>query len=328
MGRRVSEVSSDRVAATALESSPTDRPTSAQPDARPFASTDAPQSGARLLYGKPLAAEMRDRVAAEVATLQAAYGRPPTLAIVFVGRDAPSAVYLERIIHGCQTVGAGVRTVALAADVGAQGLRDAINDLNADPTVNGIIVQMPLPPSIPLRAVIDTIDPAKDVDGLHPENAGLLATGYDGFLPATAQASVEILKRSGYQLDGLNATVIGRSNVVGRPSALLLLREHCTVTICHSHTADLATHTRGADVVVVAAGHPALVTGKMLKPGALVVDVGINVTPQGIVGDVEFTTASQVAAALTPVPGGVGPLTGAILLDHLVVAARRQHRAS
>lgn len=291
-------------------------------------SGDAAAPTARLLLGKPLAAELRARVAGDVAAIRAARGRPPTLAIVFVGSDAPSAVYLERIIHGCRTIGAGVRTVALPADAEAHSLRLAIGQLNDDPEVDGIIVQMPLPPGIPLRAVIDTIDPAKDVDGLHPANAGLLALGYDGFLPATAQAAVEILKRSGYRLAGLDATVVGRSNVVGRPTALLLLREHCTVTICHSRTRDLAARTRTADVLIVAAGHPALVTGTMIKPGALVVDVGINVTPAGIVGDVEFATASTVAAAITPVPGGVGPLTGATLLDHLVTAAWRQQGAT
>ncbi|MGH2466598.1 MAG: tetrahydrofolate dehydrogenase/cyclohydrolase catalytic domain-containing protein, partial [Candidatus Limnocylindrales bacterium] len=166
---------------------------------------------ARLLLGKPLAAELRARVAGDVTAFRSACGRPPTLAIVFVGRDAPSAVYLERIIHGCRTVGAGVRTVALPDDAGAARLGRAIGRLNDDPEVDGIIVQMPLPAGIPLRAVIDTIDPGKDVDGLHPANAGLLALGYDGFLPATAQAAVEILKRSGYRLEGLDATVVGRS---------------------------------------------------------------------------------------------------------------------
>jgi methylenetetrahydrofolate dehydrogenase (NADP+)/methenyltetrahydrofolate cyclohydrolase len=175
-----------------------------------------------------------------------------------------------------------------------------------------------------LRAVIDAIDPAKDIDGLHPENAGLLAEGYDGFLPATAQASVEILKRSGIPIEGRHAVVVGRSNVVGKPAALLLLREHATVTICHSRTVDLASHTRAADIVIVAAGVPGLITGKMLKPGAAVVDVGINVVGDGIVGDVDFASATHVVGAISPVPGGVGPLTNAILMQHLLDAARGQ----
>ncbi|HEX5466591.1 MAG TPA: bifunctional 5,10-methylenetetrahydrofolate dehydrogenase/5,10-methenyltetrahydrofolate cyclohydrolase [Candidatus Limnocylindrales bacterium] len=278
---------------------------------------------ARLLEGRPLAAEIRAQVAVDVADIVARFGRPPALAVVFVGDDAPSAVYLERIIHGCETVGASTRTVGLPADTDGPALGQAVRRLSRDPAVDGIIVQMPLPAGLPLRAIIDAIDPDKDVDGLHPIHAGRLALGYEGFLPATAQAAVEILKRSGYDLEGLSATVVGRSNVVGRPAALLLLREHCTVTICHSRTRDLAASTRAADIVVVAAGRPGLITGAMLKPGALVVDVGINVTPEGIVGDVDFASASQVAAAITPVPGGVGPLTGAILLEHLVTAARR-----
>jgi methylenetetrahydrofolate dehydrogenase (NADP+)/methenyltetrahydrofolate cyclohydrolase len=189
--------------------------------------------------------------------------------------------------------------------------------------VDGIIVQMPLPPSIPLRAVIDAIDPTKDIDGLHPMNAGLLAEGYDGFLPATAQAAVEILKRSGIRIEGRHAVVVGRSNVVGKPAAMLLLREHATVTVCHSRTVDLAAQTRMADIVIVAAGVPGLITGDMLKPGAAVVDVGINVVDDGIVGDVDMASAREVVGAISPVPGGVGPLTNAILMQHLLEAARQ-----
>ncbi len=178
------------------------------------------------------------------------------------------------------------------------------------------------PPRIPLRAVIDTLDPAKDIDGIHPLNAGLLALGHEGYLPATAHAAVEILVRSGIPLAGRRAVVVGRSNVVGKPAALLLLREHATVTVCHSRTADLAGEIRRADVVVVAAGRPGLVTGDMLKPGAVVVDVGINVVDGRLVGDVDYASAAAVASAITPVPGGVGPLTNAILLTHLMRAAR------
>jgi methylenetetrahydrofolate dehydrogenase (NADP+)/methenyltetrahydrofolate cyclohydrolase len=183
---------------------------------------------------------------------------------------------------------------------------------------------MPLPPSIPLRTVIDVLDPAKDIDGIHPLNAGLLALGYEGFLPATAHAAVEILKRSGIPLEGRRAVVVGRSNIVGKPAALLLLREHATVTICHSRTVDLARHLREADIVIVAVGRPGLITGEMLQPGAVVVDVGINVRDGRIVGDVDFASAATVVSAIAPVPGGVGPLTNAILLTHLVRAARNQ----
>jgi methylenetetrahydrofolate dehydrogenase (NADP+)/methenyltetrahydrofolate cyclohydrolase len=187
---------------------------------------------------------------------------------------------------------------------------------------------MPLPPTIRLRAVIDAIDPAKDIDGIHPLNAGLLRLGYDGFLPATAHAAVEILRRSGIEIAGREAVVIGRSAVVGMPAAFLLVREDATVTVCHSRTRDLAGHVRRGDIVVVAAGHPGLITGAMLKPGATVVDIGINVVEGRLVGDVDFASARTVAAAITPVPGGVGPLTNALLLSHLVRAAEARKAAA
>lgn len=278
--------------------------------------------GPTLLVGSPIAKEIRARLRDDMAAFTAAHGRPPTLVVVFVGLDAPSAVYLQQILKSCENVGAVGRVVQLAEGCSTDELRREIERLNDDPTVDGIIVQMPLPPDIPLRTVIDVIDPAKDIDGLHPENVGLLTAGYDGFLPATAQASVEILKRSGIAIEGKHAVVVGRSNVVGKPAALLLLREHATVTVCHSRTVDLAAYTRTADIVIVAAGVPGLITGAMLKPGASVVDVGINVVDDGIVGDVDFISARAVVGAISPVPGGVGPLTNAILLEHLLAAAR------
>ena len=246
------------------------------------------------------------------------------LAIVVVGSDEPSMVYLRKILDGCERVGLNGRLVELGGECTTDELARAIRELDADPHVAGIIVQQPLPDCIPLRVVLDTLDPRKDIDGIHPLNAGLLALGYEGYLPATAHASVELLKRSGIELAGRHAVVVGRSNVIGKPVAQLLLREHATVTTCHSRTPDLAAVIRAADVVVVAAGRPRLITGDMLKPGAVVVDVGINVTDDGLVGDVDFESASQVASAITPVPGGVGPLTNAILLTHLVRAARDQ----
>ena len=283
---------------------------------------------ARLLEGGPIAAEIREGVARDVASFVRSEGRPPGLRVVVVGSDAPSMVYLERILRGCAKVGIDSGFVELERDAREAMVTAAIRALNDDPTVDGIIVQMPLPAGIPLRAVIDAIQPAKDIDGLHPENAGLLAEGYDGFLPATAQASVEILKRSGIAIEGKHAVVVGRSNVVGKPAALLLLREHATVTICHSRTVDLASHTRTADIIIVAAGVPGLITGAMLKPGATIVDVGINVVEDGIVGDVDFASAQGVVGAISPVPGGVGPLTNAILMQHLLDAARGQVKRS
>jgi methylenetetrahydrofolate dehydrogenase (NADP+)/methenyltetrahydrofolate cyclohydrolase len=285
--------------------------------------TLADPGGARLLEGGPIATEIRAAVAEDVAAFRARNGRPPGLAVVIVGRDAPSTVYLEQILRGCAKAGIDGRFVELEGEATEATVTAAVRALNADPTVDGIIVQMPLPPTIRLRAVIDAIDPSKDIDGIHPLNAGLLRLGYDGFLPATAHAAVEILRRSGIEIAGAEAVVVGRSAVVGMPAAFLLVREDATVTVCHRRTRDLASHVRRADIVIVAAGRPGLITGEMLKPGAVVVDVGINVVDGHIVGDVEFESARRVAGAITPVPGGVGPLTNALLLTHLIRAAER-----
>lgn len=283
-----------------------------------------PDTGARLLLGGPIADEIRSAVAESIFAYGERHGHTPALAIVIVGRDAPSMVYLQQILKSCDLVGIGRRAVELDGEVTERAVVEAIEELNADPSVAGIIVQMPLPPTIRLRTVVDAIDPAKDIDGIHPLNAGLLRLGYDGFLPATAHAAVEILRRSGIEIEGKDAVIIGRSTVVGMPAAFLLVREDATVTVCHSRTVDLAAHVRRADIVVVAAGHPGLVTGDMLKPGAVVVDVGINVVDGRLVGDVDFESARAVASAITPVPGGVGPLTNAMLLSHLVRAAEAQ----
>lgn len=285
--------------------------------------------GPRLLAGGAIAAEIRTGLAGDFAAFKERWGHVPTLAVVLVGADAPSAVYLQQILRTCEKVGAHGRLVELGSDVTPDALCNEIETLNVDPSVAGIIVQMPLPAHIPLRTVIDSIDPAKDIDGIHPRNVGLLSLGYDGFLPATAQASVEILKRSGIEIAGKRVVVVGRSNVVGKPAALLLMREHGTVTVLHSRTRDLAHHIRDAEILIVAAGKPGLVTGEMLSPGVVVVDVGINVLPDGqgaerLVGDVDFESARDVVSAITPVPGGVGPLTNALLLSHLLRAATDQ----
>src|SRR6476620_418340 len=284
--------------------------------------------GARLLEGGPIADEIRTAVAEDVASFTAAHGREPGLAVVIVGRDAPSTVYLERILRGCAKVGIHAEFVELEGEATEASVVATIRDLNADPTVDGVIVQMPLPPTIRLLSVVDAIDPAKDIDGIHPLNAGLLRLGYDGFLPATAHAAVEILRRSGIEIAGRDAVVVGRSPVVGMPAAFLLVKEDATVTVSHSRTRDLPAHIGRAEIIVVAAGHPGLVTGAMLKPGAVVVDVGINVVEGRIVGDVDFASAVTVASAITPVPGGVGPLTNALLLTHLIRAAEGQRRPS
>ena len=300
---------------------------------------------ARLLLGAPIAAEIRSTVRDQIAVFVERNGYAPTLGIVLVGRDAPSAVYLRQILRSCEAAGIGGRLVEIEADeVGSPAVGSAaaaavsgadatdlevravraIHELNDDPSVAGIIVQMPLPPDVRLRSIIDAIDPDKDIDGIHPLNAGLLRLGYEGFLPATAHAAVEILHRYDIPIEGREAVVIGRSNVVGMPAAFMLVREHATVTVCHSRTRDLAAHVRRAEILVVAAGRPKLITGSMLRPGATVVDVGINVVNDAIVGDVDLESARSVAGAITPVPGGVGPVTNALLLTHLVRAAVRQ----
>ena len=281
-------------------------------------------AGARLLQGAPIAAEIRASVKDDVASFKRRYGDAPALAVVIVGRDAPSTVYLEQILRSCRNVGITGHLVEIPGRVSAAALRERIESLNRDPLVSGIIVQMPLPKHIPLSTVTDTLDPDKDIDGINLRNAGLMTLGYEGFLPTTAQAAVEILKRSGVAIEGRRAVVVGRSNVVGKPAAILLLRENATVTICHSKTTDLPGILRAADIVVVAVGKPGLVTGAMLKRGAVVVDVGINVVGGRIVGDVDFESAKKVASAITPVPGGVGPVTNALLLTHLLRAAKGQ----
>jgi len=284
--------------------------------------TDGTGTGPRLLLGAPIAAEIRASVEREVTAFRGKRGYAPTLAILIVGRDAPSAVYLRQILKACAKVGIEGRLVEVPGRASAAAVRQEIERLNADPQVAGIIVQMPLPKRIPLSTVIDTLDPAKDIDGLHPRNAGLMTLGYEGFTPTTAQAAGELLKRSGIEIAGKRAVVVGRSNVVGKPAALLLLRENASVTVCHSRTADLARHVKDAEIVLVAAGSPGLIRGDMLSPGVVVVDIGINVVDDALVGDVDFKSASMVASAITPVPGGVGPVTSALLLTHLVRAAQ------
>jgi len=281
-------------------------------------------AGPRLLQGAPIAAEIRDAVKDDIDAFRQERGYVPALAVVMVGSDAPSAVYLQQILRGCAKVGIEGRLVDIPGRVSAGRLKAQIAELNADPRVAGIIVQMPLPKRIPLATVTDVLDPGKDIDGVHPHNAGLLLLGFDGFLPTTAHAAVELLKRSGIPIAGRRAVVVGRSNVVGKPAAILLLREHATVTVCHSQTRDLARHVREAEIVVVAAGRPGLITGDMLRPGAVVVDVGINVVGERLLGDVDFESARDVVSAITPVPGGVGPMTNALLLTHLMTAARAQ----
>ncbi len=276
----------------------------------------------RILAGGPIAAEIRARVRADVLAYRRRHGSAPTLAVLHAGRSASFAIYARQIVRTCERVGIEAREERLDGRASAAGLRDRLRALSSDPSVTGVILQQPLPRGIALRTIVGALDPAKDVDGITPLNAGLLAMGYTAFAPATAQAAADILDRSGRSLEGLHAVVVGRSNVVGRPVAQLLLRRHCTVTICHRRTRDLAGHTRQADVLVVAAGSPGLVRGDMLKPGATVVDVGTTVVDGRIVGDVDAASAAGIAGVITPVPGGVGPVTNAVLMEHVMQAAR------
>ena len=282
---------------------------------------------AEIIDGKAAAEQLRGRVAAAVPAFVAETGRKPGLAVVLVGEDPASQVYVRS--KGRATLAAGMEsfTHMLAAATSEQELIALVEQLNADDAVDGILVQLPLPRAIDERAVIAAIDPAKDVDGFHVGNAGRLAVGDRALVPCTPLGCLMLLKDRLGDLSGLEAVVLGRSNIVGKPMAQLLLQENCTVTIAHSRTRDLPEVVRRGDIVVAAVGQPQMVRGDWLKPGATVIDVGINriVTDRDggtrLVGDVDFESASQVAAAITPVPGGVGPMTIAILLRNTLVAA-------
>ena len=283
---------------------------------------------ARIIDGKARAAALRAQVAAEVARFRGQAGRAPGLAVVLVGDDPASQVYVRN--KGRATREAGMESFEhrLAADTAPDMLFALIDRLNADPVVDGILVQLPAPPQIDERDVITRIHPDKDVDGLNPVNAGRLALGLPGFVPCTPLGCLLLLKDVRDSLAGLDAAVIGRSNLVGKPMAQLLLRESCTVTVAHSRTRDLAGAVGRADIVVAAAGVPGLVKGDWLKPGATVIDVGINRTDAGLIGDVDFASAVEVAGAITPVPGGVGPMTIACLLRNTLVSACRREGAA
>ena len=285
----------------------------------------------RIIDGKAAAATLRAQVAAEVTRFRAAIGRAPGLAVVLVGEDPASSVYVRS--KGKATLEAGMESFEhkLAADTPEGELLALVDRLNADPAVDGILVQLPLPPHIDANKVITRIDPDKDVDGFHPVNAGRLAIGLHGFVPCTPLGCLKLLRHELGDLSGLNAVVIGRSNIVGKPMALLLLGDSATVTIAHSRTRDLPAVVRQAEIVVAAVGRPEMVKGDWLKPGATVIDVGINRVmgadgKSRLVGDVDFASASLVAGAITPVPGGVGPMTIACLIRNTFVSAARTER--
>ena len=279
---------------------------------------------AALIDGRARAARLRAVVAERVTAFRAIADRTPGLAVVLVGEDPASAVYVRSKARATAEAGMLGREHRLPADTPEADLLALVDALNADPAVDGILVQLPLPPHIDASRVITRIDPDKDVDGFHPVNAGRLATGLPGFVPCTPLGCLMLLREARGDLSGLEALVVGRSNIVGRPMAQLLIAESCTVTVAHSRTRDLDAHLSRADLVVAAVGRPHMIRGEQLKPGATVVDVGINRTDAGLVGDVDFASASQVAGAITPVPGGVGPMTIACLLRNALVSAARR----
>jgi methylenetetrahydrofolate dehydrogenase (NADP+) / methenyltetrahydrofolate cyclohydrolase len=273
---------------------------------------------AQLMDGKALAERIRAHVADEVREL----GRVG-LTTILVGEDPGSEIYIKRKQEAAKEVGIGARDYRLAEDTPEQELLELIERLNRDDGVDGILVQLPLPPHIDEQRALDAVDPAKDVDGFHPVNAGRLFLGQEGLVAATPTGIMRLLEKYDVPLVGARAVVVGRSTIVGKPVALLLLAQHATVTICHSRTADLAAHTREADVLIVAVGQPGLISADMVKEGATVIDVGMNRTPDGLRGDVDPAVAEH-AGLLTPVPGGVGPMTIASLLANTVSAARRR----
>jgi methylenetetrahydrofolate dehydrogenase (NADP+)/methenyltetrahydrofolate cyclohydrolase len=277
---------------------------------------------ARTIDGKAVAAAVRERVAAEVEAYEAERGRTPVLATVIVGDDPASEIYVRNKHRACEE--AGMRSVhhGLGAETSEEELLELVADLGLDEDVDGILVQLPLPRQIDPDRIVAAIDPAKDVDGLTPANAGLLAHGMPGLVPCTPAGVMELLRDAGVELAGAEAVVVGRSKLVGVPVARLLLGANATVTVCHSRTRDLMATCGRADVLIAAVGVPRLLGADAVKPGAVVIDVGMNRTDDGLCGDVDFEAAAEVAAAITPVPGGVGPMTIAMLLVNTLAAAR------
>lgn len=285
---------------------------------------------ARILDGKSLAATLKAEISERAARFTKETGATACLAAVLVGEDPASQVYVRSKQRECERAGMASQVHRLAADASQQELLDLVARLNADSAVHGILVQLPLPGHMQPTEVLDAIDPLKDVDAFHPENVGLLVQGRPRFLPCTPHGVLHLLARNKIQVSGRSAVVVGRSEIVGKPLSILLGQKNChlggdvvnaTVTLCHSRTADLAAVTRSAEILIVAVGKPAAVTGEMIKPGAVVIDVGVNRTEAGLVGDVEFESARKVAGAITPVPGGVGPLTIAMVLENTLRAA-------
>mgnify|MGYP000215856302 FL=1 len=280
---------------------------------------------ARIIDGKSIAKELRESLAPRVAALKE-QGITPGLTVIVVGDDPASAIYVRNKERACVKLGMNSQVLRFPAETTQEEILNTVRLLNQDDSVHGILVQLPLPRHIDEQAVLRAIDPDKDVDGFHAMNAGRLMNGEPGFVACTPKGVMRLLEVSGVELDGKNAVVVGRSNIVGKPMALLLLQKNCTVTIAHSHTKDLAAVTRSADILVVAVGRAGFITGDMIKPGAAVMDVGINRVDGKVVGDVDFESAKEVASYITPVPGGVGAMTIAMLMENTVEAAENYAR--
>lgn len=281
---------------------------------------------ARLIDGKAIAASIRERLAVNVTAFTETTGVTPKLAAVLVGDDAASQVYVRNKEQACQKVGMASDVHRLAASTTQDELLELVLRLNADPSVHGILVQLPLPKHIHETTVLDAVHPLKDVDCFHPENVGLMVQNRPRFLPCTPHGVQVLLRESGTVVDGAHVVVLGRSEIVGKPVGMMLLQKgetaNATVTICHSRTKNLAEVTRSADILIAAIGKAEFVTADMVKPGAVVIDVGINRRDNALVGDVAFASVSEVASAITPVPGGVGPMTIAMLLENTLTAAK------
>ena len=292
---------------------------------------------ASMLDGKKIAAEIQGEIKQRVQAFVSERNPPPKLCAVIVGDDPASHVYVRNKERACKKVGIEGQIIRLPESSTTAEVLDQVNALNSDESVNGILVQLPLPAAVDTQAVLDAVDPDKDVDAFHPRNVGLISQGRPCFLPCTPHGIVQLLARYQVKTSGQHVVIVGRSDIVGKPMGMMLTGKdiglgsevaNATVTICHSRTKNLADFTRAADVLIAAIGKPEFVTGEMLKPGAVVIDVGINRTDDGLVGDVHFQSAQQVASYITPVPGGVGPLTVTMLLDNTLKAAQIQSSQS
>jgi methylenetetrahydrofolate dehydrogenase (NADP+)/methenyltetrahydrofolate cyclohydrolase len=282
---------------------------------------------AAIIDGKAVAADVRAQVAIDAAALEERTGHRAGLVTILVGEDPASQVYVRSKVAACREAGMESFHEPMPATSSQREVLEMVDRMNADDRVDGILVQSPLPAGLNFKEVLERIDPAKDVDGFHPLNVGRLVANQPGLVACTPKGVMELLDRTGVEVEGANAVVVGRSDIVGKPVALLLLHRSATVTICHSRTRDLPAVTREADILIAAVGRPEMITGDMVKPGATVIDVGVNRTDDGLRGDVHFPSASEVAGAITPVPGGVGPMTIAMLLRNTVDAATARRTA-